>query len=370
MALDAGPLFDWARAAGSVYQNQLQRALTTKLGVRWGPDLHHQVDRHWAAVIAACVGADDPLAYGIGQLRHARSTLESDRRAIDAAVPEDRTDQWDQARRQLADVVSQVHQAEELVAQSQARLQDARGRRWGRHDQNAVADAQAQLAAAERRAQKATSAERDLRERLAALAEHQQQRQQRLADVAVPRQEIGTTLAQVDAALDRTRPDRVAALADDPPDHLVARIGPVPATLAGRAVWCHHALDIEAAFDRNDGAIPPWTGWSPQTDLARCQIAIADRVLQASSERPGPPNGPSSPNKPARSSTICAEPNGTAPPNSARRANGNNRSPGSTLRPADHSPASAFSTGDFPRVRHHRSPCQRHRRRDGPADRV
>ena len=36
VALDAGPLFDWARAAGSVYQNQLQRALTTKLGVRWG----------------------------------------------------------------------------------------------------------------------------------------------------------------------------------------------------------------------------------------------------------------------------------------------------------------------------------------------
>jgi hypothetical protein len=250
--------------------------------------LHHQVDRHWAEVVAACVVADDPLAYGIGQLRHARSTLESDRRAIDAAVPEDRADQWDQVRRQLPDVVRLRHQAEELVAQSQAPLQDARGRRWGRHDQKAVADAQAQLAAAEDRAQKATSAERHMRERLAALAEHHQQRQDHLADVAVPRQEIGTTLAQVDAALDRTRPDRVAALADDPPDHLVARIGPAPATLAGRAVWCHHALDIEAAFDRNDGASPPWTGWSPQTDLARRQIVIADRVLQASSDRPGP----------------------------------------------------------------------------------
>jgi hypothetical protein len=53
-------------------------------------------------------------------------------------------------------------------------------------------------------------------------------------------------------------------------------------------VWCHHALDIEAAVDRNDGRSPPWTGWSPQTDLARHQIAIADRVLQASSDRPGP----------------------------------------------------------------------------------
>jgi predicted nucleic acid-binding Zn-ribbon protein len=222
--------------------------------------LHHQVDRHWAEVVAACVWADDPLAYGIDKLRHARSTLERHRRAIDAAVPEDRGDQWDQAHRQLADVVSQHHQAEKLLAAGQARLEDVGRRRWGRHDQKAVADAQAQLAAVERRAQQATNAERHLRERLAALAEHQQQRQDHLADVAVPRQAIGTNLAQVDAALDRTRPDRVAALAEGPPDHLVRRIGAPPGTPAGRAVWCHHALDIEAALDRNDGASPPWTG--------------------------------------------------------------------------------------------------------------
>jgi hypothetical protein len=250
--------------------------------------LHHQVDRHWAEVVAACVCADDPLAYGIDKLRHARSTLERDSRAIDAAVPDNRADQWQQARRQLADVVRQRHQAEKLLAAGQAQLQDAGRRRWGRHDHQAVVDAQAQLAAAEDRAQQATSAERHMRERLAALAEHQQQRQDHLADVAVPRQAIGTNLAQVDAALDRTRPDRVAALADDPPDHLVRRIGAPPGTPAGRAVWCHHALDIEAALDRNDGASPPWTGWSPQTDLARRQIAIADRVLQASNDCPGP----------------------------------------------------------------------------------
>ncbi len=38
MAFDAGPLFEWARAAGSVYQNQLQRSLSLRLGVCWGPD--------------------------------------------------------------------------------------------------------------------------------------------------------------------------------------------------------------------------------------------------------------------------------------------------------------------------------------------
>ncbi len=41
VAFDAGPLFDWCRAAGSVYQNQLQRSLSLRLGVAWGPDCHN-----------------------------------------------------------------------------------------------------------------------------------------------------------------------------------------------------------------------------------------------------------------------------------------------------------------------------------------
>jgi hypothetical protein len=38
VAFDGGPLFEWARAAGSVYQNELQRTLSLRLGVCWGPD--------------------------------------------------------------------------------------------------------------------------------------------------------------------------------------------------------------------------------------------------------------------------------------------------------------------------------------------
>jgi conjugative relaxase-like TrwC/TraI family protein len=38
VAFDAGPLFEWVRAAGSVYQNELQRTLSLRLGVVWGPD--------------------------------------------------------------------------------------------------------------------------------------------------------------------------------------------------------------------------------------------------------------------------------------------------------------------------------------------
>ena len=41
VALDGGPLHDWCRAAGSVYQNELQRLLSLRLGVAWGPDRHN-----------------------------------------------------------------------------------------------------------------------------------------------------------------------------------------------------------------------------------------------------------------------------------------------------------------------------------------
>ena len=38
VALDATALYRWAKAAGSVYQEQLRRGLSERLGVGWGPD--------------------------------------------------------------------------------------------------------------------------------------------------------------------------------------------------------------------------------------------------------------------------------------------------------------------------------------------
>ncbi|HEV8625200.1 MAG TPA: relaxase domain-containing protein, partial [Acidimicrobiia bacterium] len=37
-ALDGTPIYEWAKAAGSVYQEELRRRLTARLGVEWGPD--------------------------------------------------------------------------------------------------------------------------------------------------------------------------------------------------------------------------------------------------------------------------------------------------------------------------------------------
>ncbi len=75
--------------------------------------LRDQLDHHWAEVVAACVRADDPLAFGIDKLRHARTTIDGDRQAIDAGIPDDRADEWQQARRQLPELIRQRHQAED-----------------------------------------------------------------------------------------------------------------------------------------------------------------------------------------------------------------------------------------------------------------
>ncbi|HTC81562.1 MAG TPA: MobF family relaxase, partial [Acidimicrobiia bacterium] len=39
-ALDATPLYEWGKAAGSVYQEELRRRLSERLGVEWGRDRH------------------------------------------------------------------------------------------------------------------------------------------------------------------------------------------------------------------------------------------------------------------------------------------------------------------------------------------
>ena len=62
------------------------------------------------------------------------------------------------------------------------------------------------------------------------------------------------------------------------------QLGPPPPTAAGQALWCHHALPVEAVLDRNDGVDPRWTGWSPDAERAKEEISIADQHLEAQAE--------------------------------------------------------------------------------------
>ncbi len=54
VAFDAGPLFDWCRAAGSVYQNQLQRALSRGSGW-YGDPTATTHGRSWALAVTSSV---------------------------------------------------------------------------------------------------------------------------------------------------------------------------------------------------------------------------------------------------------------------------------------------------------------------------
>jgi conjugative relaxase-like TrwC/TraI family protein len=240
--------------------------------------LRGQLDHHWADVVTSCVRADDPLAFGIDKLRNARTTTVADLYRLDASIPADRITEWEQNRRQLADILRARHDAERQLAERQAALQQAGRRHWGRRDHQAMAAAQALVDVARQRTEQANTAEQDLRERLDAISHYQDHRRQAITDSAPPRHGLETSLTQLDGALDHTRPDRVRALAAEPESELAKRVGPAPSSPAARAVWCHHALAIEATLDRNNNATLASTR-SQRTARARQEITLAERCL-------------------------------------------------------------------------------------------
>jgi hypothetical protein len=249
--------------------------------------LRDQLDHHWAQVVINSVGADDPLAFGIDRLRHVRTTTLADLSQLDAAIPADRNKEWEHARQQLPDILEARHNAEQALLEGQAALQQAGRRRWGRHDHEAIATAEAHLAAAEQCAEQAIAAEHTLREQLDAFSQSQQQRQRALTDGAPKREKLETILGQLDGALDHTRPARIHTLVEVQPSHLVERLGSPPASPAGQAVWCHHALAVEAILDRNDGVMPPSTQ-SQRNVRARQEITLADRCLDTTIDASDP----------------------------------------------------------------------------------
>ena len=245
------------------------------------PRLRDQIDHHWARVIGDCVKADDPLAFGVDKLRHARVTTATDIHNLDTRIPADRSEEWNENRRQLPTVIRAKHEAEQALSDSRVRHEDAGRRRWGRHDRKSLAATSAEVALAAHRLEQAVAAEAALRDRLASVSQHQEQRHRTVVDSVPQRKELETLLAQVDAALDHTRPERVRALAQDPPSYLVSRLGPPPSSPGGQAVWCHHALGIEAVLDRTDGTSPAGTGSTRLNHRTRQEITIADRLLEA-----------------------------------------------------------------------------------------
>jgi hypothetical protein len=235
-----------------------------------------------------------------GQSR-ARATTAGRIDQLDAALPPDRAREWQDTRAQLPQILRARHDAERAWADSQASLDEASRRHWGRHARDAINAAQGRVAYNQQRLEEVRKAERDLRDHLAAIADYQQQRNQTITDSAPRRQELASSLAQLDAALDHARPQRLLALVSDPSPDLVKRLGEPPESAAGRAVWCHHALPIEAALDRNDGVTPPRTGWSQHDDRAAKRSKSPTNSCKSPRAASTPPSGPNSRSRQRRS---------------------------------------------------------------------
>jgi conjugative relaxase-like TrwC/TraI family protein len=86
-ALDATPIYEWAKAAGSVYQEELRRRLTAEMGVEWGPDRNGcremvGFDRRWLRTFSKRTVAIEEHLAGAGPEQPDRATR---MRADDAA---------------------------------------------------------------------------------------------------------------------------------------------------------------------------------------------------------------------------------------------------------------------------------------------
>lgn len=204
---------------------------------------------HWADVTLRAVRADDPLAFGVERLRHARHTYRDDLQHINASLPPDRTDHLARAEADLRHHQANLDHHQRTVQRAQGDLDQAHQRRWGRRDQPAIDRAEAALTLADAAMQRtaenvAQDKARVERERAAVCAY-----QAAIEDTAADRGRIRSALADIDHALDDTRPQRVRAAGADPTSALSTVIGPRPEHPAGRATWSAIAERIETWRD-------------------------------------------------------------------------------------------------------------------------
>jgi hypothetical protein len=258
--------------------------------------LHEQVDDHWAQVVAACVRADDPLAFGLDKLRHARATTAARMIRLDEAIPADHSQEGHEAQAQLPTLVRARHNAEAALAASQARFDEASRRRWGRHDHDAINTAKIQVAIATQDLERAVTTERDLREQLARLSSHQQDRQQAIKDCAP-----------------NTRSSRPPSHSSTPASTIPARSGSTPFVRTRRLIWSSgSASRRHRPLAGRCGAITPYVSKppstatmvsAPQQDGAASPTGRAkksrsptaySKPTQAPSSPPSGPNSPSS----------------------------------------------------------------------------
>lgn len=226
---------------------------------------------HWAAATLRSVRADDPLAFGIDRLRHARHTYGHDLERITAGLPPDRSDHLARAEADLRHHETNLGHGQGVVRRAQGELDEARQRRWGRRDRGSIDRAETDLAVA--RANLRGTAEvvaQDIarvEQERAAVRAHQAA----VDDTAGERGRLRSALGDIDHALTDTRPQRVVAAGGDPTCDLQTALGRPPSNPAGLATWSAIAERIETWLDHR----PPVDGLA----AGRSRVTPFDHLL-------------------------------------------------------------------------------------------
>jgi conjugative relaxase-like TrwC/TraI family protein len=216
------------------------------------------LDAHWTAVALSCCRGDDPLAFGVGPLRLARQRLTSQLVDLDACLPADLDAERRDAQTRLAALVAERRSAQQAVGAATNQHERLARQRWPRRDPSSIGVAADHLHHAHDRLDRARHTETDAVARLEELDAHQDERRRALHATAPQRAEVIGDLALIDTSLEQTRPERVLAAIDRPEPWQVELLGPVPASLAARAVWCDAAHRIETHLDCHTGGQRAW----------------------------------------------------------------------------------------------------------------
>jgi conjugative relaxase-like TrwC/TraI family protein len=212
-------------------------------------DIDDQLCHHWADVALRCARADDPLAFGVDNLRGARMLYAAELRDLEQSLPPDRRAALQRAQVLLDSRQHDVDRADRTARDAEVALREARQRRWGRHDKPAITAAERQRDEARRGLRTAVDSVRDARadvgtERVAV------QRWTEATDASAGRrQDLATATDDLQDALIRTRGQRLQDAVNDPSHELWSVVGPPPMDPGGLTAWYGIADAYEAWID-------------------------------------------------------------------------------------------------------------------------
>jgi conjugative relaxase-like TrwC/TraI family protein len=239
---------------------------------------------HWADVTLRAVRADDPLAFGIDPLRHARATYQADLEQILATLPPDRRTNLADAQNDLAHRIQHLRTSDAAVGRARAALDAVSKRHWGRHDKPAIHAAERHLGRTDHDRQRAADAIAPSRDRVARERHAVHRWTDAVQATAEPRVRLSNAIDDLDDALSRTRPGRVAAAAADHTSVLWAVLGVPPTTRGGLAAWCGIAEQVTAYADLH--AFSDDGGHAPRGRDEIDWIARLDRLAGPRWDRP------------------------------------------------------------------------------------